>query len=86
MSNFVPNEVKRVNPRDPEWLNQNVKSLLRKQNKIYKKYRKNGYKKEDKIILDQLRNECFNEMVSAKEKYLKDLGEKLADPSIGQKT
>ena len=40
MSNFVPNEVKTICPREPEWLNRNVKNLLRKQNKIYKKYKK----------------------------------------------
>ena len=37
MSNFVPNEVKKICPREPEWFNRNVKNLLRKQNKIYKK-------------------------------------------------
>ena len=56
MSNFVPNETKTVYPRDPQWLNRNVKNLLRKQNKIYKRYKKNGYKVEDKVIMDRLRN------------------------------
>ena len=37
MSNFVPNEVKTIRPREPEWFNRNVKNLLRKQNKLYKK-------------------------------------------------
>ena len=56
MSNFVPNEVKTICPREPEWLNRNVKNLLRKQNKKFKKYKKNGYKNEDKIIMNRLRN------------------------------
>ena len=85
MSNFVPNEVKTIRPREPEWLNRNVKNLLRKQNKIYKKYKKNGYKNEDKIIMDRMRNECFDAINNAKEKYLEGLGAKLADPTTGQK-
>ena len=54
MSNFVPNEVKKICPRDPEWLNNNVINLLRKQNKLYKKFRRNGYKNEDKISLENV--------------------------------
>ena len=54
MSNFVPNEIKTVCPREPEWLNRNVKILLRKQNRIYNKT--NGYQNEDKLILDRVKN------------------------------
>ena len=85
MSNFVPNELKTISPREPEWLNRNVKNLLRKQNKIYKRFKKNGYKNEDKLILDRLKNECFEAISKAKEKYYKELGNKLADPATGQK-
>ena len=85
MTNFVPNEVKTICPREPEWINRNVKNLLRKQNKIYKKYKKNGYKNEDKIIMNRLRNECFDAIKNDKEKYLEGLGAKLADPTTGQK-
>ena len=85
MSNFVPNEIKTIRPREPEWLNRNVKNLLRKQHKIYKRYTKNNYKNEDKLILDHLRNECSLAIKSAKERYLIDLGAKLSDPTTGQK-
>ena len=85
MTNFVPNEVKTVCPREPEWLNRNVKNLLRKQNKIYKKYKRHGYKNEDKIIMDRLRIECSDAIKSAKEKYFRNLGMRLADPTTGQK-
>ena len=69
MSNFKPNDVITVRPRDPEWLNRDVRNLLRKQNKIYKKFKKNGYKNEDKIVLDHLRNQCFDAINKSKEKY-----------------
>ena len=86
MSNFVPNEVKTVCPREPEWLNTNIKKLIRNQNKIFKRYKKNGYKNEDKVVVDRLRNECHEAIKNAKEKYLRDLGAKLADQTTGQKT
>ena len=86
MSNFVPNEIKTVRPLEPEWLNPDIKKLLRNQNKIYKKYKKNGFKNEDKIIIDRLRTECFHKIKDAKEKHLMHLGGKLADPTTGQKT
>ena len=35
--------------------------------------------------MDRLRNECFDAIKNAKEKYLRDLGVKLADPTTGQK-
>ena len=67
MSNFVPNEVKTVCPRDPEWLDSDIKKSLRNQNKIYKR---NGYKNEDKVIMDILRNECHEAITNAKEKVI----------------
>ena len=86
MSNFVPNEEKKICPHDPEWLDRNVKKLLKKQNKQYKKFRKNGYKNEDKIVLNNLKTECSKAIQNAKEKFLKDQGEKLSNPTTGQKT
>ena len=73
MSNFVPNEVKTVCPRDPEWLDSDIKKLLLNQNKIYKRYTRNGYKIEDKVIMDRLRNEYHEVIKNAKEEYLRDL-------------
>ena len=86
MSNFVPNETKAVCPQEPRWINRNIKNLLRHQNKIYKRYKKNGYKNEDKVIIDRLRKDCFEAIKNAKENHLRNLGKKLADPTTGQKT
>ena len=74
MYNYIPNEDKTVCPREPEWFNNNIKKLLRNQNKLFKRYKNNGYKNEDKITVDRLRNECQEAIVNAKEKYLMDLG------------
>ena len=42
MANFVPNEEKTICPRDPEWMDGNIKTLLRNQNKVFKRYKRNG--------------------------------------------
>ena len=36
--------------------------------------------------MDRLRNECHEAITNAKEKYLRDLGAKLADPTTGQRS
>ena len=76
MSNFVPNEVKTVCPREPKWMNRHIKTLSRKRNKVFKRYKLNGYKIEDKNLVDRLRTEYQEAVVNAKENYLKNLGSK----------
>ena len=85
MSNFIPNVEKTFHPCEPEWMNNDIKNLLTNQNKIFKRFKNNGYKDEDKVILERLKKECQETIMKAKEKYLKDLGVKLADPTTGQK-
>ena len=86
MSNFVPNEIKTIRPREPDWYNGNIKRMLRNLNKISKKYKRNGYKTEDKAIVDRLKNECHDAIINAKENYLTNLGARLANPTTTQKS
>ena len=79
MSNFIPNEVKRVIPRDPPWINKQLKSKLNKKNRLYENYKKHGYKPEDKTRLDKFREECHRDVDDAKIAYLNNLGSKLSD-------
>ena len=48
MSNFITNETKRVVPRDPPWITKPLKTM---QNRLFKNYKKHGYKAEDKARL-----------------------------------
>ena len=64
----------------------NKLSKKKKKNKVFKRYKNNGYKNEDKVVVDRLRNECQDAIVNAKENYYKNLGIKLADPTTGQKS
>ena len=58
MSNFIPNLVKKCVPRDPPWINKSLKTLLKKKNRLYKNYKRHGYKEADKERLETFRTEC----------------------------
>ena len=85
ISNFVPSSTITSNTNEPQWITREIKKLLRKQKKLYKKYRSNGFKAEDKVVIDELRNECFQAIKISKETYLKSLGNKLIDKTTGPK-
>ena len=86
MSNFVPNEVKRVTPRDPPWLTKPLKTLLKKKNRLFTSYKNHGYKKEDKVRLDAFRSECKEAVELAKCNYTTNLGNKLNNSASSSKT
>ena len=86
ISNFVPNEIKTFRPSDPPWFNKDIKNSLKKHNKLYKKYKENGYSENDKILMDSSKSDINKIILVAKEKYLQNQGAKLADPSTSQKT
>ena len=86
MSNYESNKTIRINPSEPEWLNREIKSMLKKQNRIYKKYKNNGFRELDKVPLDLYRKECAEAIEISKKNYLLKLGGKLADNNTGQKS
>ena len=81
MSNFIPNEVKRFIPRDPPWINKHLKTMLKRKNRLFKNYKKHGYKDDDQLRLDSFRNDCQKAVEKAKIDYLTMLGNKLNDPN-----
>ena len=86
LTNFVPNETKTFRPRDPPWFNDSIRKLSRKQSLLYKKYRKNGFKITDKLVLDRHCITLSAAVLTAKEEYLKTMGKRLSDPGTTQKT
>ena len=40
ISNFVPNEIRKITPRDPPWISKPLKTLLRKKNRLFEHYKK----------------------------------------------
>ena len=73
MTNFVPNETKRFVPRDPPWITRSLGKMFRRKNRLYKSYKRHGYKEEDKVRLDTFRTECHQAVEDAKLSYLTNL-------------
>ena len=85
MSTFIPNKTITIKPSEPEWVNGEIKNKLRKQNRMYKKFKSHGFKEVDRISLDLHRKECNDAIEKSKNNYLLNLGNKMADKNIGQK-
>ena len=58
MTNFIPNETITVKPRNPPWITKPIKTMLNKQSRLFKHFKKHGYKTDDKYRLDSYREEC----------------------------
>ena len=86
MSNFIPNETKRFVPRDPPWITKQLKTMLNRKNRLFRNYKKHGYKEEDKKRIDTFRVECKQAVETAKLSYLTKLGKKVNDPNTSQKS
>ena len=86
MSNFIPNEIKTFVPRDPPWITKPLKTMLKRKNRLYKSYKRHGYKEEDKVRLDTFRIECQQAVERAKSSYLIKLGNKINDPNTSHKS
>ena len=86
MSTFIPNEIKKCSPRDPPWITNHLKTLLNKKNRLYKNYKRHGYKAEDKVRLDAFRIECQQTVEMAKMSNLANLGDKLNSANTSPKS
>ena len=86
MANFIPNEIKKSVPRDPPWIDKNLKLLLKKKDKHYRNYKKHGYREEDKVTLEALRTECKESIDAAKKAYLEKLANTLNDSNTTPKS
>ena len=53
--------------------------MLKEQNRLYRNYKRHGFKSDDKIRVDQYNNECKTALDHAKQSYLNKLGDKLSD-------
>ena len=59
--------------------------MLKRKNRLYKSYKRHGYKEEDEERLDTFRTECHLAVEDAKLSYLNNLGNKTNDSSTSQK-
>ena len=83
MSTFIPNRMTKIVPRDTPSITGELKRMIKRQHRLYSNFKRHGYRTEDKLKVVVFREECNRVFLAAKEKYLCDLGNKVANPTTG---
>ena len=86
MEAFIPNDIKKITPHDPPWMTKHIKALFNKKNRLYKNFKRHGYKTDDKDRLDAFRTECHKAVEMAKLSYMTNLGNIFDNPNTPQKS
>lgn len=86
MSNFIPNKFVKIDSKDPPWIIPNLKNMIKRQQRIYKNFKRHGFNENDKTRVDSFREDCNMAIHEAKNKHMRNLGDKLNDPNTSQKT
>ena len=83
--NFIPNESKIFNPRDPSWLTINCKDFYKKYRCKYKRFARRGFIPAERGDIDKMRLEYTNLVQTEKDEYLRQLGSEVSNPQTTQK-
>ena len=72
MTNFIPYESKIFNDREPPWIDNKVKTIVKEKNKIYQLYFKN---KSNMLAtkLETVQNVIYETLGSCKSKYFENI-------------
>ena len=84
MTNFIPQETKIFNDREPPWINNKAKKMTQEKNKIYQLYLKN---KSNMLAtkLETLQNLRYETLERCKSKYYENISKKLSSKAIAPK-
>ena len=83
MTNFIPDETKIFNDREPPWINNKVKTMIqgKKNCQLYLKSKSNMLS----IKLETLQNFIYETLESCKSKYYENISKKLCSEAIAPK-
>ena len=85
MKSFIPNKIVTINEQDAPWVTPKVKSVLRKNKRVYKRWVVRGRKPSERTLVNQTQCATNRTITNAKSKYLTNLGNKICDPTTGPK-
>ena len=74
-----------INDRDAPWITPEVKTALRKNKRVFKRWINRGRKPSERAILSQTQCVANKTINNAKRKYLSNLGNTICDPNTGPK-
>ena len=77
----IPHKQVRIRPRDLLWINGTIRKLMRKRNRLYKKYKRNKTVENYESFKD-IRNNVTSSLRKSKKEYFKSLADKLKSASL----
>jgi len=83
--NFIPNELKTFNPKDPPWITKACKNAYTNYRRKFKRFVNRKCPQADKPYIDGLKCEYSDLVLKEKDRYLKRLGSEVSNPMTGQK-
>ena len=84
-SNFIPNKIITVRPRQAPWITQSIKNFIRKKNRAYKTFIRNGQPEDRLEAITNMIAHGSKLIEDAKDKYFTKIGRTLSNPETGKK-
>ena len=84
-SNFIPNKIITVRPREAPWITQSIKNFIRKKNRAYKTFIRNGQPEDRLEAITNMIAHGSKLIEDAKDKYFTKIGRTLSNPETGKK-
>ena len=81
LNNYIPDETKICDDRDPPWMTTKIKELLSQKNKLYSRIKKRNNSFLSKQLLQSLQQHLSKSIENAKNKYFFRISEKLNKPN-----
>ena len=83
--NFIPNKIIMVRSRQAPWITQSIKNFIRKKNRAYKTFIRNGQPEDRLEAITYMIAHGSKLIEDAKEKYFMKIGRTLSNPETGKK-
>ena len=82
----IPNRVKKFDDRDPPWMKREIKTAIKRKQRVCAKFVKRGRKPEEWNYVKNIQKETSRMVTNAKNEYYTSLGRKLSNNVSGVKT
>ena len=84
LHNFIPNKIIVCDDRDPSWMNDEIRKMIKRKNWLFQSQRKSC--KLDFTVLNSLTHDISDAIISPKLKYYEGLPNKINNPKTAPKT
>ena len=85
-SNYIPNKIITVKPRQAPWITKPIKNFIRKMNRAYKSFDRRGRPIDKQEAINSMISQGSKLIEDAKDMFFKNIGVKLSKPETGIKT